>query len=399
MRSYSKGKIAQVVFGSESALQLINYLKGMDVTSCLVVSDSRMIEHNLTIQALGRLKEEGISYDVYSEVNSEPTDEICQLIGKKIKENHYKCVVGIGGGSPMDAAKAGAMIAGIPDEIEDLHNYGKTGTKMKESYGRPCSLILLPTTSGTGAETTASAVITSTKHQIKFSFGNRNTGADLCIIDPEYTIGMPAMPTVNGGLDAISHIIEIVIGTMANDYTNTILFDCLERVWKWLPVAVREPENIEAREQLSFSAHNALANGGMPNGHAVSHALGALYHIIHGQACIMVLPTVIRHFADDSKDAIQKIGQIMGLEMTEDATVNANMVADGLINYYKSLGVKTFNQTMIERGIEDTQTEFAEKMIPAILDDFKSREWLPPIHTGDYKAKISKVCDMIYNER
>lgn len=399
MKSYSKGKIPQIIFGSKKTNELIHYLLSSNVHKCLIVSDSRMIEHNISIEMLKMLNEAKIAYEIYSEVNSEPTDQMCLEVSHLIKDNHYEAVIGLGGGSPMDAAKAGSLIAGIPQEIKDLHQYGKSGNMMKEEWQRPCLLILIPTTSGTGAETTASAVISSVEHQLKFSFGNRNTSADLCIIDPMFTMGMPAMPTINGGLDAICHIVEILVGTMANDYTNTILYECLKRVWKWLPVAVNEPDNLKAREQLSWAAHNALANGGMPNGHAVAHALGSIYHIVHGQACIMVLPTVIRHFANDSKEAITNIGKIMNLEMEDDAIVNANKVADEIIRYYKILGVKNFNQTMQERNIQDSMEEFTEKMIPAILDDFKSKEWMPAIHTGDFKTKISKICEMIYFEK
>ena len=113
----------------------------------------------------------------------------------------------------------------------------------------------------------------------------------------------------------------------------------------------------------------------------------------------MVLPTVIRHFANDSKEAITNIGKIMNLEMEDDAIVNANKVADEIIRYYKILGVKNFYQTMQERNIQDSMEEFTEKMIPAILDDFKSKEWMPAIHTGDFKTKISKICEMIYFEK
>ena len=82
-----------------------------------------------------------------------------------------------------------------------------------------------------------------------------------------------------GGIDALAHTIEILVGTANNEYTNQILFLCLNKIWKWLPVAVKEPENLEAREQMSWAAHNALANGGVPNGHAVAHAIGSLYHM------------------------------------------------------------------------------------------------------------------------
>lgn len=207
----------------------------------------------------------------------------------------------------MDAAKAASLIAGIPEDIEDLHEYGKTGTPMLEQWNRPCMLVLMPTTSGTGAETTASAVISCEKHGMKFCFGNRNMAPDLCIIDPEFTLGMPEMPTAYGGVDALAHTVEILVGTGANAYTNTILLSCLKKIWTWLLIAVQEPENLEAREQLSWAAHNALANGGIPNDHAVAHAFDSLYHVVHGHACMMVLPAVIRHFAETAQEAIGQI--------------------------------------------------------------------------------------------
>ena len=153
MKSYSKGKIPQIIFGSKKTNELIHYLLSSNVHKCLIVSDSRMIEHNISIEMLKMLNEAKIAYEIYSEVNSEPTDQMCLEVSHLIKENHYEAVIGLGGGSPMDAAKAGSLIAGIPQEIKDLHQYGKSGNMMKEEWQRPCLLILIPTTSGTGAET------------------------------------------------------------------------------------------------------------------------------------------------------------------------------------------------------------------------------------------------------
>ena len=317
-------------------------------------------------------------------------------IASEIRKNKYDCVLGIGGGSPMDAAKAATLIAGIPEDISDLHEYGKTGCRMKEAWNRPCMLILMPTTSGTGAETTASAVITSTIHGMKFSFGNSNISADIAVIDPEFTVGMPAVPTVCGGIDALAHTVEILVGTANNEYTNQILFLCLKKIWKWLPVAVKEPENLEAREQMSWAAHNALANGGVPNGHAVAHALGALYHITHGHACAMVLPTVVRHFALYAQKNIQKMAEIIGISVTGDAEKDADEVANAIHVFCQQLGLDTLQKTFAEKGYHDSCQEFTEKMIPLIMDDFKSREWMPPIHTGNYEEKVGKICEAIY---
>ena len=128
----------------------------------------------------------------------------------KIIANEYDCVLGIGGGSPMDAAKAATLIAGIPGNISDLHEYGKTDCRMKEVWKRPYMLVSMPTTSGTGAETTAGAVITSTMHGMKFSFGNSNISADIAVIDSEFTVGMPASVT-NGSFVYLSRFIDTIL--------------------------------------------------------------------------------------------------------------------------------------------------------------------------------------------
>ena len=213
MKSYEKGKLPQIIWGSKSADRVGTELKSADVQKCLIVSGSHVIKHPITQKIIHSLESIGIPCDVFDRVLPEPTDSLCIEIAQEIKCNHYDCILGIGGGSPMDAAKAASLIAGIPEDIEDLHEYGKTGTRMREQWNRPCMLVLMPTTSGTGAETTVSAVISSEKHGMKFSFGNRNMAPDLCIIDPEFTLGMPAMPTAYGGVDALAHTVEIRYGS------------------------------------------------------------------------------------------------------------------------------------------------------------------------------------------
>lgn len=399
MNSYEKGKLPHIIFGSKSANRVASELKRTGVKRCLVVSGSHVIQHPITQRILHSLEGFDISCNVFARVLPEPTDVLCLEIAEIIRTDHYDCVLGIGGGSPMDAAKAAALIAGIPERIDDLHEYGKNGTRMQEQWNRPCMLVLMPTTSGTGAETTASAVISSEVHGMKFSFGNGNIVPDMCVIDPEFTLGMPALPTAYGGVDALAHTIEILVGTGANDYTNLILLSCLEKIWTWLPVAVQEPNHQEAHEQLSWAAHNALANGGIPNGHAVAHAIGSLYHVIHGHACMMVLPTVIRHFAENAQEAIKQISVRIGVKVTGDAARDAENVANAIFDFYTRLGMKPLQETLKKNGYEDDEQTFITKMIPIVMDDFKSRQWLPPIHTDDYAEKVGKICAEIYREK
>lgn len=399
MKPYEKGRLPQIIWGSGSAERVATELQSIGTKKCLIVSGRHVVKHAVTRKVIASLQKADIVCGVFDRVLPEPTDLLCLEIAREIKRGQYDCVLGIGGGSPMDAAKAASLIAGIPEEIEDLHEYGKTGTRMKEAWHRTAFLVLMPTTSGTGAETTASAVISSVTHGMKFSFGNRNTAPDLCIIDPDFTIGMPPVPTALGGADALAHTIEILVGTGANAYTDTILLSCLEKIWTWLPTAVREPENREAREALSWAAHNALANGGVPNGHAFAHAVGSLYHVVHGHACMLVLPSVIRHFARTAENAIREIALRIGVPVTGDAETDARNTAEAIRLFAQTLGMKPLRETLQENGFPDDEETFIEKMIPLVMDDFKSRQWLPPIHGDDYREKVGKICSSIYEEK
>lgn len=397
MRAYEKGKVPQVVFGEGTANQAGKRLKAMGILKCLVVTDKGVINIGIVDPILQTLKDEGIDYIVYDKVEPDPPDYSCIEAAEILKESKCDATLAIGGGSSIDTAKAANLIASIPEKIDDLHDYSALGTKMKPSFTRTVKFIVIPTTSGTSAEVTGSAVISDTKRNLKYSFANPNLIADLNIIDPLLTVGMPTKPTAYCGVDILAHAIEILVGTQQSDFTNLLMLQCVERTWKWLPIATKEPKNIEARSQLSWASHNALSHGGVPNGHAVGHAIGALYHLVHGHACIVTLPTVVRHHAESSPDSIRDIANIIGVPTTEeDNIIIANRVADAILDFYKSLGLPTFKEAMKTNGINDDKVTYVKKMGPATLDDFKSRTWRPSIHDND--AMLTKVLEMIYDE-
>ena len=397
MRAYENLKVPQLVFGSGTAKQTGKRLKALGVTKCMVVADKGILSIGLVDPILQSLKDAQIDYVMYDRVQPEPPDYSCIEAAELLKSEKCDCTLAIGGGSSIDTAKAANLIAAIPEKIEDLHDYSVLGTKMKPTYARTVKFVVIPTTSGTGAEATGSAVISDTKRGLKFSFKNPSSVADMNIIDPMLTVGMPARQTIVCGLDALCHIVEDLVGTRSNDFTELVLLDALNRVWKWLPIAVREPKNVEAREQLAWAAHYALCSGGIPNGHAAGHAIGALYHLVHGHACIVVLPTVIRHHAQTSAEIIRKIAEVIGVPTTEEPEVVADRVATAISDLYKSLGLRPVAEELRAKGIEDDRETFIKKVVPAMLDDFKSHEWRPAIHE-DYEA-AAKVCGMIYDDQ
>jgi len=398
MKPYEKIRGPHIIFGNDTSKEAGRRMAEYGIKKCLVVTDKGVEKLNLLDNIVESLTLAGIEYLIYDDVLPDPPDYICIACADIINDNHCDGVLAVGGGSTIDTAKAAALIANFPERPNDLFDYSVHGTKMKLSLKRNAFFVAIPTTAGTGAETTGSAVVSDTKRGVKYSFLNENEVADIAIIDPLLTVGMPARSTANCGMDILAHSIECLVGTASNEYMANTLLDCVQRTWQWLPIAMKEPNNVEAREQLAWSAHNALFNSGVPNGHAVAHAMGSIYHLVHGHACAIVLPTVVRHFSESSAPMIAELGKRMNVPLVGDPIIDGNRVADMMLNFYKSLGLTTFQETMKLNGITDTKEEFREKMIPAIMVDYKVEQWLPPIHTGNYEEKIGAVCDMIYDE-
>lgn len=186
---------------------------------------------------------------------------------------------------------------------------------------------------------------------------------------------------------------ENLIGVQLNDFSALVQLDCLERIWQWLPVACREPHNLESREQLSWAAHYVEASGGVPNGHAVAHAIGALYHIVHGHACAMTLPTAYRHFAQapEAGEAIRSVADRIGVATSADVRDTAEHVALTVRDFTRRLGLPGLRATMQANGFNDSLDQFIDKAVPLVMDDFKSRLWTPPIHTGDPYDNLTPI--------
>ena len=402
MISYELLKMAGVSFGSGVSAKTGERIRSRGGRNALIVTDKGIVSLGIVDKVARSLEEAGLTYEVFDEVMPEPTDELCIRLADIAKDKNFDTVIGLGGGSPIDTAKAAGLIAGIREmeEITDLHDYSANGGKsaVAAAAKRKGLLITMPTTSGTGAETTQSSVLTSVKYGMKYSFMGPASMADLCIIDPEFTVGMPAVPTIHTGLDALAHAVENLIGITNNDYSELMMLECIRRIWKWLPVAVSDPKNRTAREQMAWAAHNAQANGGVPNGHAVAHALGSKYHLVHAHACMLTLPTAIRHFAETSQDAIAKLADVIGAPTCGDAQADAEYVAQKIKAFYKSFGYKNLQETLKEKGVEVDRETFAQSLVEFTLDDFKSHLWNPPIHTDNAKEKVAGVCRRIYDE-
>lgn len=405
MKFYNKPGLPEEIFGVGASKQIGARMKNFDIHSCLVVTDAGIVKAGLVEPILEDIRNHGIEYEVWDKCLPNSPDYICMELGEHIKNSKFDAVLAIGGGSPMDTAKAGCAISMIPGKIEDLHDYCTSGggegfvSKMKNNYRRNFTLITVATTHATGSEATKSGVITDTKRNLKYSILNPYTGADLCITDPALTLGMPRLPTAATGMDAMSHPLEQLLAADVNDFNMPIYLDAVRRVWQWLPVACEEPDNVEARSNLCFAAIQGNSNGGFCPGHAISNALGGMYHVAHGHLCALVLPAEIRHFADFAEDRIKKVAEIMGVPTSEDNATIANRVAAALVKFYKGLGLTNMQDTLRANGFDIDKKTFIDTMAPPILLDNKTKLWEPPIHRDEDRDALIGLLGEIYEEQ
>ena len=218
-------------------------------------------------------------------------------------------IIGLGGGSAMDAAKAIWVLYERPDlEPDDINPMIELGLRKK------ARLITIPTTSGTGSEVTWAIVLTDTAEQRKLSLGNRENVADIAIVDPQMVMSMPPQLTADTGLDALTHAVEGYTCTWHTDFTDGLCLDAIKKIITYLPRAVADGSDAEARERL----HNAASAAGLGFGnslasmaHAMGHALGAIYHIPHGRAVGLLLPYTIEYIAAEAPERFADVAHFI----------------------------------------------------------------------------------------
>ena len=297
----------QIVFG-DSALEALNELHG---ERALVVTDSTLVELGLADRVVTRLHSAGIDCQLFDGVEPEPSVQTIHEGARIARDVAPDWIVGLGGGSPMDAAKAIWVLYERPDlEPADINPFIDLGLRQK------ARLITIPTTSGTGAEVTWAIVLTDTAEQRKMGLGNRENVADMAIVDPEMAAGMPPQLTADTGLDALAHAVEAYICTWHTDVTDGLCLQAARDVFRYLPRAVADGTDMEARERMHHAATCAglgFGNAMASLAHAMGHALGAGLGVAHGRAVGLCLPYTIEYAAAEVPGRCADLAQRLGL--------------------------------------------------------------------------------------
>ena len=301
----------QVLKGPGSVKKLPSVLKGNGIKNVMIVTDKGLHSLGLLNSLKEGLETKGINYVVYDGTQPNPTIPNVEEARELYINHNCEAVIAFGGGSPMDCAKVAAARVAAPGKmIPSMRGTLKVLTKLPPLYA-------VPTTAGTGSETTIAAVIVNPETHEKFAINDPCLRPKMAVLDPELTVGLPPHITSTTGMDALTHAVEAYIGLSNTPATKAAAEKAVKMIFANLEIAYNEPKNIEARDNMlnaSFYAGIAFTQAYVGYVHAIAHNLGGFYNIPHGLANAIILPYVLRYYGEDIYDKLADLADIADLK-------------------------------------------------------------------------------------
>lgn len=311
-----------------------------------IVTGRHVAVSNMMKQLTALLDENGIGCVIFDGITGEPTDTMIENGVEMLKSSGCDFIIGIGGGSPLDSAKAIAAMAVNEGSIADYNG--------KEITGEILPLAAIPTTAGTGSEATKFTVITDSKKGIKMLLKGDVLVPKLAIVDSSFTVGAPKSVTSATGLDALTHAVEAYTSRKAFSMTDTLAVSAVKRIMKYLPIAYKEPDNSLAREQMSIAALEAgicINNSSVTIVHGMSRPIGALFHVPHGMSNAMLLKECLSFAVSGAYEKFANLGRETGVASDSDSDETAaEKFIDSLQNICDVCEIPTLEQYGIDRN-------------------------------------------------
>lgn len=360
----------KIVTGVGESQKLNKWVELFQANLVLVIVDGVVAKTDAFLAMTESMKEQGISFDIFSDTIPEPPMELIDNLAAQVREKAYDLVIAVGGGSPMDTAKAVCMLKNNEGRIKE---YLFGGSKTPKYPSVP--LICIPTTAGSGSEVSCASVIEDTEEHIKLSCTHPNLYAKVAILDPLMQKGMPASVTAGTGMDAMTHAIESYTSKNSSVFTEMYARKAIAIIAKHLPIAVKEPENLESRmmmAQASTMAAITMANGGLGAVHGISQSMGGVAHTPHGITNAILLPKVMKYNYKGDMEKFADIAALLGVDTSEMTTEEAAQAAG-----------KKIAEINAEIGIPDNiaSLKVTKDMFPEIIKGTMGYRllWMNPI--------------------
>ena len=312
------------IYHGKGCLEELKNLKGKK--ACLVVGGGSMKRQGFLDRAVNYLKEGGMEVRLIEGVEPDPSVETVMKGAEVMREFEPDWIVAMGGGSPIDAAKAMWIFYEHPEltQMEDIlppNEFPKLRGKAR--------MCCIPSTSGTASEVSRSIVISDNEKGLKHGVGNMEMMPDIAICDPEVTMSMPAKITAETGMDALTHALEALASNRANYLSDILASQAAQDIMETLPTAYENGNDIKAREtmvQASMVAGIAFTNVSLGIVHSMAHTIGGIFHVSHGLADAIILPYIIRYNEQNetAKEVYAKFAKRIGAENLHEAVEALN---------------------------------------------------------------------------
>lgn len=288
-----------------------------------------------------------IAYHVFCGITGEPTDRMIMEGVKAYKENRCDFVIGIGGGSPLDAAKAIALMS-LFEQDKKISDF--MGIEISEDAIPPVAAI--PTTAGTGSEATKFTIVTDEATNVKMLLKGNCLIPKVAVIQKGFTKGMPESVIVATGLDALTHAVEAFTSKKASPLTDVLAVSAIKRIMTYLPLAYQDEKNQEAKEQMALAALEAgicINNSSVTIVHGMSRPIGALFHVPHGLSNAMLLKECLYFAVDGAYDRFAVLAEEMGLEKGGDFEKQTHCFLRTLEQLCETCHVPTLQEYGVEK--------------------------------------------------
>lgn len=353
--------VPKEIFHGIGSIENLKELKGRKAV--IVIGGSSVKNNGALEKTQNFLAEAGITSVVFSGVESDPSIETVLKGAELFVQEQPDVIVGLGGCSAIDAAKAMWIFYEYPEsKLEEL-----AAPFAVKPMRNKAIFVAIPSTSGTGTEITGLSVITDREKGTKYPIVSHELTPDVAIVDGQLCVSMPAHVTANTGLDALSHAVEAYVSNIADRYNDSLAKGAIELIFDNLSTVVNEPENLEARQAMhdaSCMAGMAFTNVWLGIVHAMSHQLGGTFHVPHGCANAILMPNVIRF---NSKET-NKYADLAALTGKSTAEEFAQAIADlrtvvGVAGCLKEYGIdekewETKLDTLTRNALNDPCTLF-----------------------------------------
>lgn len=363
------------LIGSKALEEAKPYLKKCG-KKALIVTGKHVVLSDMMAELKKALEEIGIAYFVFDGITGEPTNVMIDEGIAVYKENGCDFCIGIGGGSPLDSAKAIAAMITNEGKIADYNG------KVIEKPIPP--VVAIPTTAGTGSEATQFTVITDVEKDIKMLLKGGYLVPKIAIVDPAYTYSAPKSITAATGMDALTHAIEAYTSRKALPVTDTLAVSAVKRIMKYLPAAYKDGSDEKARYEMSVASYEAgicINNSTVTLVHGMSRPIGALFHVAHGISNAMLLTKCLAFALDGAYEKFANLGREIGAATAEDDDKTAS---EKFIEALNEICKICEIPTLLEYGIpKDEFFAHMEKMAHDALTSGSPGNTMKPISEQD----------------